>query len=399
VNGSISANQASSLGLSESSSSVDNSLNQVNASISANQTSSLRLSDSSSSIDPLLNIVNESISTNQTSSLSLSNSSSSVDSLLNIVNASINTEQTSSLNLSNSSSSVDNSLNLVNADISTNQTSSIALSNSSASVDNSLNLVNASVSANQTSSVSLSSSSSSIDNLLNIVNTSISTNQTSSLNLSTSSSSVDFELADLSLKIESASLRIISLSSQSSEAGDDIREGETIAGYVESLEEPQRLIRKFLSALELDYSDDLAAELSDKRIMNRLSELQGLMTGVSQATEVVSQIAQARENALADRDRSLRLPRNDSAESSTNAFATQLLRAIQERFGSFNPNDLTYLTTTTSSGSLNPFAPRTGISSSQSAMDVGARMNIRTISSTDALIREFNKDTPLGRKK
>jgi hypothetical protein len=187
--------------------------------------------------------------------------------------------------------------------------------------------------------LSLSNSSSSVDAAFNIVNASISTNQTSSLSLSNSSSSVDFQLSDAAAKISSTSARIISLSSQSSRAATDVSSGETIRGYRDDIEDPYRLVRQYLSALELDYSDSLSAELSDKRILNRLDELEGLVRGVIRAEEITSKIGEIREYLLSDRRRAATVPRisTDGASGGEDLRAA-ILRAIQERFGAYDPS-------------------------------------------------------------
>ena len=173
---------------------------------------------------------------------------------------------------------------------------------------------------------------------------SISTNQTSSLSLSNSSSSLDFNLADAAAKISSASVRISSLSSQSSQAGTDIATGETIPGSKTSLDVTQNIIREFMSALELDYSDPLSAELSDKRIINRLYELQGLINGIGRVTEIVEEIGRNREELMAEKMRAYEPLRPPGAPERKGDFTYEVLRAIQQRFGLFDPNNPTDMT-------------------------------------------------------
>lgn len=198
----------------------------------------------------------------------------------------------------------------------------------------------------------------------------------------------------------------------------DIAGGETTPRYIESLEDPLRLIRQFMSALELDYSDELSAELSDKRIFNRLNELQGLFNGINQATQVVTEIAQAREALLSDKMRSLKMPKSDTPDRPRTDFTYEVLRAIQERFGLYdpnNPNDVTdqfnpqgdlriALTEnlqfqlgsdTPSSGTPVLPPPRTGLSSTQPVPDDYGRGPNRVISSAEAIVREFgNREDP-----
>jgi len=199
----------------------------------------------------------------------------------------------------------------------------------------------------------------------------------------------------------------------------DITTGDTIPGDNASLEDPQRLIRKYLSALELDYSDSLSAELSDKRIINRLYELDGLVTGVSQAREVVQEIAQARQEIIADKVRSLKVPASDSRQDGGNDFRYEVLRAIQERFGLYDPNNPNEVTDqfnpqsdlrvalienlqfqlgrdTPSSATQNSPAPRTGISSTQPIVDKYTQGVNRAISSGEASVRELSNQNLSG---
>jgi hypothetical protein len=171
-----------------------------------------------------------------------------------------------------------------------------------------------------------------------------------------------------------------------------------------------------MSALELDYSDELSAELSDRRILNRLYELQGLFSGVSRATELVAEIAQAREGMLSDKMRSLKLPKSDSADQPKTDFSYEVLRAIQERFGLYDPNNPTDVTDrfdpdsnlrvaygenlqfqmgsdTLSSQTQALPPPRTGLSSTQPIIDKYGQEAGRIISSGQAVVRELeNRD-------
>jgi hypothetical protein len=171
-----------------------------------------------------------------------------------------------------------------------------------------------------------------------------------------------------------------------------------------------------MSALELDYSDELSAELSDRRILNRLYELQGLFSGVSRATELVAEIAQAREGMLADKMRGLKLPKSDSPDEPKSDFRYEVLRAIQERFGLYDPNNPTDVTDrfdpdsnlrvalgenlqfqmgsdTLSSRNQALPPPRTGLSSTQPIIDNYGQGAGRIISSGQAVVRELeNRD-------
>ena len=171
-----------------------------------------------------------------------------------------------------------------------------------------------------------------------------------------------------------------------------------------------------MSALELDYSDELAAELSDKRIFNRLNELQGLFNGISQATEVVVEIAQAREALLSDKVRSLKMPKSATPEQPRTDFTYEVLRAIQERFGLYdpnNPNDVTDQfdpqgdlrvalgenlqfqigSDTPSSGTPTLPPPRMGLSSTQPVAEKYGQGANRILSSGEAVVRELtNRD-------
>ena len=119
----------------------------------------------------------------------------------------------------------------------------------------------------------------------------------------------------------------------------DVSSGETIRGVRDDLEDPYRLVRQYLSALELDYSDPLSAELSDKRVLTRLDELEGLVRGVVRAEEIIGKIGEVREYLLSDRRRAAFVPRisTDSAGGGEDLRA-QILNAIQERFGIYEPS-------------------------------------------------------------
>jgi hypothetical protein len=231
------------------------------------------------------------------------------------------------------------------------------------------------------------------------------------LSLSESSSSVDFQLSDLTARISSASIRIASLSSLSSVAGNDIAQGDTIARDVTSLEDPERLVRRYLSALELDYSDDLSAELSDKRIADRIGELSELPGGISQAIDTVRQLALAREEMLNDRIRGVTAPVTARTAATEEDFRDRVLRAIQERFGLNDANGsnvqvaldnnlrgaLNGLLQVQSSSQTRPnqipssSSSRNGLSSIQPTMDNTDKANNRIISSAEPLVRDFPK--------
>ncbi len=248
------------------------------------------------------------------------------------------------------------------------------------------------------------------------MNASISTNQTSSIRLSNSSSSLDFELADAAAKISSASIRVISLSSQSSRAGVDIATGVTIPGVSAGLDVTQNIIRQYMSALELDYSDDLNAELSNKRIINRLYELQGLINGIENATEIVNELGDALVNVMQDKFRSYyassKAPSGPGREGD---FIYEVLRAIQERFGLYDPNNPTD-TSDTFDPAMNPrlaltealqvqigsgegFSPAPSSSallgparSATPVIEDPAQQAARAISSREAVVREIGRD-------
>jgi hypothetical protein len=99
-----------------------------------------------------------------------------------------------------------------------------------------------------------------------------------------------------------------------------------------------------MSALELDYSDPLSAELSDKRIINRLYELQGLINGIGRVTEIVEEIGRTREQLMADKMQSYEPLRPPGAPERKGDFTYEVLRAIQQRFGLFDPNNPTNMT-------------------------------------------------------
>jgi hypothetical protein len=152
--------------------------------------------------------------------------------------------------------------------------------------------------------------------------------------------------------------------------------------------------------------------------LNRLYELQGLFDGINQATQVVAEIAQTREALLSDKMRSLKMPRSDSPERPRTDFSYEVLRAIQERFGLYdpnNPNDVTDQfdpqgdlrlalaenlqfqlgSDTPSSGTPVLPPPRMGLSSTQPVMDTYGQAPNRVVSSAEAIVREFgNRDDP-----
>jgi hypothetical protein len=114
----------------------------------------------------------------------------------------------------------------------------------------------------------------------------------------------------------------------------------TIPGVTSGLDPVENVIRQFLSALELDYSDELNAELSDRRIINRLYELQGLLNGIDRATEIVEEIGNRREQLMNDKVRSYYASSSaPGAAPLRGDFTYEILRAIQERFGLYDPNN------------------------------------------------------------
>ena len=95
-----------------------------------------------------------------------------------------------------------------------------------------------------------------------------------------------------------------------------------------------------MSALELDYSDDLSAELSDKRILNRLYELQGLLRGIDNAAQITEEIGRNREELMSDKLRSYYASsKAPGAPSRQGDFLYEVMRAVQERFGLYDPNN------------------------------------------------------------
>jgi hypothetical protein len=119
----------------------------------------------------------------------------------------------------------------------------------------------------------------------------------------------------------------------------DISVGETIPGISTNLDATQNLIRQYLSALELDFSDPLSADLSIKRIMNRLYELQGLLTGINRASEIVERVGEDLEGLLNDKLKSFFSSRSPGGDSNNGDFIYEILRAIQERLGLYDPNN------------------------------------------------------------
>jgi hypothetical protein len=118
-------------------------------------------------------------------------------------------------------------------------------------------------------------------------------------------------------------------------ASQDVSSGLTIAADSASLEDPLRTIRRYLSAIVLDYSDPLSAELSDKRLLNRLDELAGFATGVNLATDSVKALADQVRQMAEDRKRTTDFVRAPAASGSTiqETNNRDILDMIAARFG------------------------------------------------------------------
>jgi hypothetical protein len=150
---------------------------------------------------------------------------------------------------------------------------------------------------------------------------------------------MDFEIDDATQKISSASNRVSSLSSQSSKGNNDVSSGVAIPNVNPNLEEPYRTIQEFTSALDIDYSSDVDIELSDIRLAYRALEINGLFTGVKYKGENVVE-KEEREIAI-DEDRvragKLVLRPGSSQSSEVDATRQQILQALAERFGQYDP--------------------------------------------------------------
>ncbi len=173
-----------------------------------------------------------------------------------------------------------------------------------------------------------------------------------------------------------------------------------------------------MSALELDYSDPLSAELSDKRIINRLYELQGLISGIDQASRVVEEIGRAREELMTDKMRGFESSRSVGPPERKGDFIYEVLRAIQQRFGLYDPNNPTDMTDTFDpSGDLRlaltealqiqlgsgenftpaPSASKAGpLASATPVLEDPSAQRARGLSSREAVVREI--DRTIGRE-
>jgi hypothetical protein len=151
---------------------------------------------------------------------------------------------------------------------------------------------------------------------------------------------MDFELDDATQKISSASRRVSSLSSQSSKGNNDVSSGLTIPRSDPNLEEPYRTLQEFTSALDIDYSSDVDIELSDIRLAYRALEINGLFTGVKYKGENV--IEKGERELAYDEDRvragKLALRAGSSQSSDGDRNQQDILRALAERFGPFDPD-------------------------------------------------------------
>jgi hypothetical protein len=172
-----------------------------------------------------------------------------------------------------------------------------------------------------------------------------------------------------------------------------------------------------MSALELDYSDELNAELSDKRILNRLYELQGLINGISNAAQIVEEIGTVREEVMQDKFRSYYASSKAPSDPARQGdFIYEILRAVQERFGLYDPNNPTDTSDTfdpnrdirlalgealqVQLGSGEGFSPAPSSSAligpARSATPVfedPAQQAARGISSREAIVREVGRGT------
>jgi len=188
------------------------------------------------------------------------------------------------------------------------------------------------------SSLSLLTSSSSIDASLALVNSSISTSQASSRSISSSSSSVDLLLFEARQDESGASSRINDYNTLIVAALESISSRESSLQSAPAPTTAEDFIVRFTTGLDLDYSDDQKASLSNLRVSERLRELSGLERIVETNSQGVEALAETRV-AISRTDLSDQLSRLrelTQAEESARNVRRRLLGTLEDRLGTFS---------------------------------------------------------------
>jgi hypothetical protein len=154
----------------------------------------------------------------------------------------------------------------------------------------------------------MSSSSSSVDAALGVINA-------VSAVAATSSADIDRILGGYAGRIVEVNNNLSDLDSQITQARSDISGGRSNPNDNPALEYEKQFVQKKVSALDLQYSDEMNAKLSDARILDRFQELDNLFsarvsTGVAATVEAKSQ---AEQDAINEKVKDLRIEDEEGA--------------------------------------------------------------------------------------